>query len=127
MSLWRPVKPRAILTASSVDSVPELVNRHCGSPNRRDSSPATWMSSAVGCAKWEPSAILWLTASTIFGWACPTTITPKPLWKSTYSLPSTSQTRLPLPRSMNTGCGAASWNDEGTPLGMTARASCQSF
>ena len=36
-------------------------------------------------------------ASTTFGCAWPTTIEPKPLWKSTYSLPSTSQTRLPLP------------------------------
>ena len=31
----RPVAPRARWTASIVDSVPELVNRHCGRPKRR--------------------------------------------------------------------------------------------
>src|SRR4029077_19891818 len=62
------------------------------------------------------------TASTIRGCACPTTMTPKPLWKSTYSFPSTSQTRLPRPYSTKTGWGDASWNDEGTPRGLNARA-----
>src|SRR6202035_216714 len=47
-------------------------------------------------------------------------MTPKPLWKSAYSLPSTSQTRLPWPWSMNTCCGGVSWNDEGTPRGIVS-------
>ncbi len=117
----RPVKPRASRTASSVDSVPLLVKRHCGCPKRRASSSATATSSGTGCAKCEPRAIRSLTAVTTAGWAWPTTITPKPLWKSTYSLPSTSHTWLPLPWSMNTGCGGVSWNDDGTPRGIDAR------
>ena len=38
------------------------------------------------------------TAATIAGCACPCTIALKPLWKSRYSLPSTSQMRAPSPR-----------------------------
>ena len=82
-----------------VDSVPELVNRHCGRPNRRASSSATTIEPSVGAAKWVPRSIRALTASPIVGFAWPTAMTPKPLWKSTYSPPSTSQTRAPLPRS----------------------------
>src|SRR5215218_8300203 len=49
-------------------------------------------------------------------------MTPKPLWKSRYSLPSTSHTRAPSPRSTYTGQGSLFWNWEGTPPGMTALA-----
>src|SRR6266566_1727169 len=45
----RPVKPRASRMASSVDSVPLLVKRHCGCLKRRDNSSATMASSATGC------------------------------------------------------------------------------
>ena len=40
--------------AASVDSVPELVKRHSGSPKRRASSAATGMMSGTGWAKWVP-------------------------------------------------------------------------
>ena len=39
-----------------------------------------------------------------------------------YSFPSTSHTCAPLPRSMYTGQGSFSWNEEGTPFGITFRA-----
>src|SRR5439155_223865 len=100
-------------TAPRVDSVPLLVNLHCGKPKRFDSSSATIATSATGCAKWEPRAMRLETASTISGWAWPTTMTPNPLWKSTYSLPSTSHTRLPRPYSTKIGWGEASWKDDG--------------
>ena len=83
-----------------VDSVPEFVKRHCGRPNRRRSSSATAIEPSVGAAKCVPSSTRRLTASATCGFAWPMHITPKPLWKSTYSLPSTSQTCAPLPRSM---------------------------
>ena len=54
---------------------------------------------SVGAAKCVPSSIRAFTAAAITGFAWPTHITPKPLWKSTYSLPSTSHTRAPEPRS----------------------------
>ncbi len=96
----RPVAPRAMCTASIVDSVPELVKRHCGSPKRRVSSSATMIEPSVGAAKWVPLSTCSFTAAAILGLAWLTHITPKPLWKSTYWLPSTSQTSAPLPRSM---------------------------
>ena len=83
-----------------VDSVPEFVNRHCGRPKRRCSSSATVIEPSVGAAKWVPRTARSATALAITGFAWPTHITPKPLWKSTYSLPSTSQTCAPEPRSM---------------------------
>ncbi len=65
-----------------VDSVPELVNRHAGSPQRRRSSSATTIEPSVGAAKCVPSAIRSFTAAAMTGFACPTHITPNPLWKS---------------------------------------------
>ena len=82
-----------------VDSVPELVNRHCGSPKRRVSSSATTIEPSVGAAKWVPRSTRALTAAPTVGLAWPMHMTPKPLWKSMYSFPSTSQTRVPSPRS----------------------------
>jgi hypothetical protein len=99
MITLRPVSPRARCTASIVDSVPELVKRQCGSPQRRRSSSATTIEPSVGAAKCVPSSIRALTAAAITGFACPTHMTPKPLWKSRYSFPSTSQTWAPTPRS----------------------------
>ena len=80
------------------DSVPEFVKRHCSRPKRRVSSSATATVSSVVAPKWVPSATRSATAATIAGCACPCTIALKPLWKSRYSLPSTSQTRAPSPR-----------------------------
>ena len=96
----RPVAPRARWIADIVDSVPELEKRHCGSPKRSTRFPAETIEPSVGAAKWVPRSMRSLTASPITGFACPTHITPKPLWKSTYSEPSTSQTSAPFPRSM---------------------------
>ena len=50
-----------------VASVPELANRHSGSPKRRASSSATQIASSVGCAKWVPRRTRADTASTIAG------------------------------------------------------------
>ena len=94
----RPVAARARWIASIVDSVPEFVKRQWGSPQRRRSSSATAIEPSVGAAKCVPSSIRALTAAAITGLAWPTHMTPKPLWKSMYSLPSTSQTRAPSPR-----------------------------
>ena len=100
MIMSRPVSPRARWTASIVDSVPEFVKRQWGRPQRRRSSSATMIEPSVGAAKWVPSSIRAFTAAAMIGFACPTHMTPKPLWKSRYSLPSTSQTWAPTPRSM---------------------------
>ena len=105
-----------------VDSVPELVKRHAGSPQRRRSSSATTIEPSVGAAKCVPSAIRSLTAAAMTGFACPTHITPNPLWKSVYWLPSTSQTDAPDPCDRYVGHGSLFWNWEGTPPGMTAEA-----
>ena len=56
MMSTRPVAARARWIAASVASVPELVNRHSGSPNRRASSAATGMMSGTGWAKCVPAA-----------------------------------------------------------------------
>src|SRR5436190_21306006 len=101
--------------ADIVDSVPELEKRHWGRPKRSTRFCAETIEPFVGAAKWVPSSTRALTASPMTGLAWPTHITPKPLWKSTYSEPSTSQTRAPLPRSVYTGHGSLRWKEEGTP------------
>ncbi len=81
-----------------VASVPEFTNRICSSSNRSQIASASATVASVLTAKWMPWSDTLRIASTIFGWAWPTTFTPKPPWKSMYSVPSTSQTRDPLPR-----------------------------
>ena len=73
-----------------VASVPELPNRHSGSPNRSARLSATMIASSVGCAKWVPLPTRPWTAATIAGCAWPASETPYPPWKSEYSHPSTS-------------------------------------
>ena len=104
-----------------MDSVPEFVKRQCGRPQRRRSSSATTIEPSVGAAKCVPSSIRALTAAAMTGFACPTHITPKPLWKSRYSLPSTSQTWRRAALDVD-GPRVAAWNGDGTPPGMTIRA-----
>ena len=116
---WRPLAARARWIASIVASVPEFVKRQCGRPQRRRSSSATVIEPSVGAAKCVPSSIWARTAAAITGLAWPTHMTPNPLWKSMYSLPSTSHTREPWPRSRYTGHGSLRWKEEGTPPGMT--------
>jgi hypothetical protein len=94
---WRPVSARARRTAAMVDSVPELVKRQWGSLKRLASSSATTTASPVGAPKCVPCVTRAWTAAVIAGCACPCTIAPKPLWKSTYSWPSSSHTRDPSP------------------------------
>jgi hypothetical protein len=100
MMMSRSVAPRARWIADIVDSVPEFENRHWGRPKRSRRFSATTIEPLVGAAKCVPSSWRAFTASPTVGFACPMHITPNPLWKSTYSLPSTSQTSAPLPRSM---------------------------
>ena len=95
----RPVWARAIRIASIVASEPELTKRQRVRPKRFSSSSATYTASSVGAAKCVPSSRRSRTARVIAGWACPWGIEPKPLWKSIISVPSTSQTREPEPRS----------------------------
>src|SRR5829696_3866026 len=102
-------------TASMVASVPELAKRHSGTPKRRASSSATTMASEVGWAKWVPLATRSLTAATTAGWAWPTAMTPKPPCRSTYSLPSASQTREPRPWLIQTAWGREICQLEVTP------------
>ena len=98
MILSRPVAARATRNASIVASVPEFTNRICSSWNRSQIASASATVSGVVTAKWIAFWAAFVSASTIFGCACPTMLTPKPPWKSLYSVPSTSQTLEPLPR-----------------------------
>ena len=82
-----------------VASVPELVNRTVSRWKRRHSSSARATVVGVVVAKCVPVRAARSIASTTFGCACPTTLTPNPPWKSRYSVPSTSQTCEPCPRS----------------------------
>jgi hypothetical protein len=98
-----------------VASVPELPNRHNGSRKRRASSAETVMTSAVGWAKCVPSLTREVTARTTAGCVCPTTLTPNPACRSTYSDSSASQTCEPAPRSIHTVPGGASCQLDATP------------
>ena len=103
MILSRPVAARATRIASIVASVPELTNRICSSWKRSQMASARAIVSGVVTAKWIALLAAFVSASTILGCAWPTTLTPKPPWKSLYSVPSTSQTLEPLPFSRYTG------------------------
>ena len=93
----RPVAARATRMASMVASVPELAKRSISSPKRRQISSPHSTASSVVTAKCVPRPAASAIASTTRGWAWPAIMAPKPPWKSTYSLPSWSQTRLPRP------------------------------
>ena len=103
MILSRPVAARATRIASIVASVPEFTKRICSSWNREQISSARATVVSVVTAKWMPWSATLRIASTIFGWAWPTTFTPNPPWKSVYSVPSTSHTFEPDPRLRYTG------------------------
>ena len=121
--MWsRPVAARATRIALIVASVPELAKRTASQPKRSQSTSAKRTVGSVGAAKWVPVRAARSIASATFGCAWPTTMQPKPLWKSRYSLPSTSTTPLPCPSRRYTGYGSHAWNDEPTPIGMCATA-----
>jgi hypothetical protein len=99
MILSLPVAARATRIASIVASVPEFTKRICSNWNRSQIASARAIVSGVVTAKWIAFSAARCSAATIFGWAWPTTLTPKPPWKSLYSVPSTSKTLDPFPRS----------------------------
>ncbi len=103
----RPVS-RLILKAASLASVPELQKKTWPSrPSGPEISIRRSASRMVGSAMkrletWPSSPICRLTASTTAGWAVPSALTAMPPTKSTYSLPSASQSRAPAPRTSGT-------------------------
>ena len=82
MILSRPVAARATRIASMVASVPEFTNRTWSTWNRSQMSSASATVASVVTAKWIAPSAASLMASTILGCAWPTTLTPKPPWKS---------------------------------------------
>ncbi len=102
-----------------VASVPELPNRHSGSPHRCASSVGDEIASSVGCAKCVPSSDPLLDGATMAGCACPARETPYPPWKSLYSVPSTSKTWEPEPWLIQTACGSAICQFEVAPPAST--------
>ena len=120
------------VAAGSASRDVDRVHRRLGSrvgeaPLRQPEAPAQLLGDADRVARWEPrnacpARTCRCTASAILGFAWPTHMTPNPLWKSMYSLPSTSQTCAPVPRSTYTGQGSFSWKEDGTPFGITLRA-----
>ena len=99
----RPVR-RVSLKAASLASVPELVKNTLPPPAPTPSRTRSFSASStcgMQVKKLEtwPRVCIWvLTASISAGWAWPSALTAMPPRKSTYSLPSTSQTWAPLPR-----------------------------
>ena len=93
----RPVAARATRIASIVASVPEFAKRTLSRLKRRQSSSANATVTSVVAAKCVPVRAARSMASTTFGCAWPTTLQPKPPWKSTYSVSSTSHTCEPFP------------------------------
>ena len=98
----RPVR-RVSLNAASLASVPELVKNTFAGPapdqRRRASRRAR---PAAGLVKklemWPRVCSCSVTAATRAGWPCPSALTAMPPSRSTYSLPSSSQTWAPSPR-----------------------------
>ena len=76
----RPVAARATRIASIVASVPEFTKRICSSWNRSQIASARATVVSVVTAKCTPWSATARIASTIFGCACPTTLTPNPPW-----------------------------------------------
>ncbi len=96
----RPVS-RPILKAASTASAPELekYTRPVRPKSaRRRSASATGGSAVKRLETWPRVAIWSETARTTAGWAWPRAFTAMPPTKSTYSLPSASQTLAPSPR-----------------------------
>ena len=121
----RFVWARATRTALIVASVPLDTKRRrsrCGSRSRISSPRRS--SSSVGIPKLVPAAIASSSASITAGGAWPNTSGPHDSTKSMYSLPSTSKSRLPTPRSATTGVPPTppkARTGEFTPPGNTSR------
>ena len=101
----RPVR-RVSLNAASLASVPELARNTRPGPAAPPGSASassfsarrTWGSLAKKFEMW-PSVESWsVTAATSAGWPWPRALTAMPPSRSTYSLPSSSQTCAPAPR-----------------------------
>src|SRR5699024_2501949 len=84
-----------------VASVPELTRRTSSTEVRLMMSCASATSPMVGAPKDSPSTMVFCTASSTAGWACPMSMGPQEQTRSTYSLPSTSMRMEPWARSMN--------------------------
>ena len=115
----RPVKPRAMRTASSVDSVPLLVNRHCGRPKRLASSSADDRDprrragrSASPCATALGDRVDDQRVGVADDHDAEAVVEVDVL--VAVDVPDAAAT----PYSTKIGCGDASWNDEGTPRGL---------
>ena len=97
----RPVR-RVSLNAASLASVPELVKNTRPSRGRRSGSNRSASSTCGVLVKkletWPRVVSCSVTAATRAGWAWPRALTAMPPRRSTYSLPSTSQTCAPWPR-----------------------------
>jgi hypothetical protein len=77
----RPVCARATRQASMSDSVPEFVKRTRSAHGTIDwirSAHSTW--SGWSLPKWVPSGAALMTASTMAGWAWPSSRAPFPTW-----------------------------------------------
>ena len=97
----RPVR-RVSLNAASLASVPELVKKTFAGPaSSRETSlsaSSTWAGLVKKFEMW-PSVCSWVvTASTSAGWPWPSALTAIPPSRSTYSLPRSSHTWAPSPR-----------------------------
>ena len=96
----RPVR-RVSLKAASLASVPELVKNTRPSAATSESSrsaSSTWGALVKKFETWPRVASCSVTAATSAGWAWPSALTAMPPSRSTYSLPSASQTCAPSPR-----------------------------
>jgi hypothetical protein len=96
----RPVR-RVSLKAASLASVPELVKNTRPSAPTSDSSrsaSSTWGALVKKFETWPSVVSCSVTAATRAGWAWPRALTAMPPSRSTYSLPSASQTCAPSPR-----------------------------
>src|SRR4051795_124064 len=91
---------RASLIAASLASAPELVKN---TPPPSEQSTSRCASSTPGSLKYRLP--VWISrpawsriAATTCGWQCPTLVTEMPHRKSRYSLPASSHSREPSPR-----------------------------
>ena len=97
----RPVR-RVSLNAASLASVPELVKKtrpsRAPTSDRSRSASSTCGALVKKFETWPRVVSCSVTAATRAGWAWPRALTAMPPRRSTYSLPSTSQTCAPSPR-----------------------------
>ncbi len=117
---------RDSFSAASFASAPELVNstRLSGPAptsalsRSASSMPGAW---AARLLVWPSVLICRVTASTTAGWAWPSRLTAMPPSRSTYCVPSTSQTVAPLPLREHDRRGAVVAHERVVPARLPAR------